>query len=554
MTMVSAADTHDLPMRQSARTKGGFTLGDVFVYAAISIVALAFGVGLIQQFGMTEPVAMGGAAFTFVVMLAGHNALRRAEAGVGLETSHHEPGPLAEPAPASRASERLAGLLKPSASERRGKSATEESQAEAMESSDIGRVDMGRVEMGLADMGLADNLALSGAERTGAATARLAAAPDYAALQDLDLGKFRPRAPADFAKGMATPAPQASGDIDAMIKRLANDIETGRKALMSAPKRSTMPDADNRRPGPVPAPPPLPAIQPAPPMASHRAKPPTMVEAARELAPSKRPPTLQPPSASARLAAIADALSDEQMDVFLETINGLEDYRAQHYEVSVRLRVAADDVLENEAYISETRGTGLLPLLEAVKVSSTKRLAVQMIRRGRTGAFFSVIDGEALSDSQFGEDVDTIAGGDPTLASRLVLAFTQADVRSLTPAQRLTLDGIAALGFRFSVEAITDLDMDFEDLAARGFGFAKLDADVFMQGLPIGTAMVPATDICRHLEKSGMQLIVGKIADEEVRARLVGFGASLGQGKLFGAPRPVRADVLRPSEQRPPAM
>ena len=219
----------------------------------------------------------------------------------------------------------------------------------------------------------------------------------------------------------------------------------------------------------------------------------------------------------------------------------------------MRLQLAGGEMLENDAFIAETRGTGLLPLLEAVKVSSTKRVAVQMIRRGRSGEFFSTVDGEALNDRQFSEDVDTITGGDPKLASRLVLAFTQADVRSLTPAQLFTLESIAALGFRFSVEAISDLDMDFEELAERGFTFAKLDADVFLNGLPTGATRVPAADICRHLAKAGLSLIVGKIDDEIARAKIMGFGAVLGQGALFGAPRPVRADVLRPGEQRPPA-
>ena len=93
--------------------------------------------------------------------------------------------------------------------------------------------------------------------------------------------------------------------------------------------------------------------------------------------------------------------------------------------------------------------------------------------------------------------------------------------------------------------------MDFELLARRGFVFAKLDTDVFLSGLPIGTTKVPAQDICQHLARAGLSLIVGKINDETARAKIMGFGAVLGQGLLFGTPRPVRADVLRPGEQRP---
>ena len=135
------------------------------------------------------------------------------------------------------------------------------------------------------------------------------------------------------------------------------------------------------------------------------------------------------------------------------------------------------------------------------------------------------------------------------LASRLVLAFTQADVRGLTKAQRATLEEIASLGFRFSVESITDLDMDFHDLARRGFAFAKLDAPVFLGGLPLGSGHVPPTDLCRHLADAGLDLIVGLIGTEDARARILVCGATLGQGALFGAPRPVRASVLKPATE-----
>jgi cyclic-di-GMP phosphodiesterase TipF (flagellum assembly factor) len=409
----------------------------------------------------------------------------------------------------------------------------------------------------------------------GAATLdRRDAQAEISDVKQLDLGNFRPRSPADLSlaaadpsrRGKAAPAePEAS--IDDMIKRLAHDIESGRK---SNETKSSSGRSEDGAPPPLPGPseranstksPGLAAVSPDDVAAAIGLEPVAAVPDERSASENSRTggdlggvdligKEMPSPksAATSKLAAIADALSDEQLEVYLETINGLEDYRAQHYEVSVRLSLADGRKLENAAYIDETRGTGLLPLLEAVKVSSTKRLAIQMIRRGRSGEFFSTVDGEALSDQQFGEDVETITGGDQALASRLVLAFSQADIRNLTAAERRTLESIAALGFRFSVQDITDLDMDFEALAAQGFTFAKLDADVFLKGLPIGPGKVSSADICSHLDGAGLAVIVDKIADEKARAKILGFGAVLGQGAVFGAPRPVRADVLRPTE------
>jgi EAL domain-containing protein (putative c-di-GMP-specific phosphodiesterase class I) len=37
-------------------------------------------------------------------------------------------------------------------------------------------------------------------------------------------------------------------------------------------------------------------------------------------------------------------------------------------------------------------------------------------------------------------------------------------------------------------------------------------------------------------------MIVGRIADERQLVKVLGFGALLGQGRLFGAPRPLRVE------------
>lgn len=523
--MVSAGTSYDTPAVRSGGPR--LTLADCFVVIAVGLVATAVAVGLIAQFSIELIVAVAAASAAFIAMMVGHIGLRRADG--------------------RRRDNDFAAMIGAG-------------EASTLDRRPVARASQAKVAKGKTK---------AGAEKASVA------------LNDMDFGNFRPRSPADLKVSPAKPqaADAEAGSIDEMIRRLADDIEAGRKSVADDGDEVTLTRSETTETRP-PVPPAMPGntttqstkaqasglpaadpsavgqttpppIPPAPQQASGGAsspRPPTMVEAATPPA-TPVPDAVQVPTATAKLAAIADALSDEQLEVCLETINHLEDYRAQHYEVSVRLQLGDGEVLDNDTFIAQTRGTGLLPLLEAVKVSSTKRLAVQMIRRGRAGEFFSAIDGEALSDRQFSEDVDTITGGDPALAGRLVLAFSQSDVRNLTPAQLFTLDSIAAQGFRFSIENINDLDMDFEQLAGRGFVFAKLDADVFLSGLPIGTSRIPAADICQHLGKAGLSLIVGKIEDETARAKIHGFGAVLGQGPLFGAPRPVRADVLKPAEQ-----
>ena len=256
-------------------------------------------------------------------------------------------------------------------------------------------------------------------------------------------------------------------------------------------------------------------------------------------------------TAGDKLAAITDALSNERVDVFLEPIHGLEDGAPRHYEVTIRLGLEDGQILDHAAYSEATSGSAILPLIDAVKVSHTKRVGLQLLRRGKSGALISQINGESVREAEFGDDLETIMGADQIMAGRLILSFSQQDVRSFGPAQWEALDRLRAVGFRFAMGDIVDLDLDFEQLAQMGFTFARLDADVFRQGLSLGDALVPPADICRHLAMSGLTLIVDRLTSDRDVAEVFGFGVLFGQGTLFGGPRPVKAHVLREDQQPP---
>ena len=122
--------------------------------------------------------------------------------------------------------------------------------------------------------------------------------------------------------------------------------------------------------------------------------------------------------------------------------------------------------------------------------------------------------------------------------------MTQAHVRGFGRQEWATLRALKKSGFRFAISSVCDLDMDFEGLAAKGFTFARLDADVFLQGLLTGEVRIPARDICRHLQTLGLTLIVAKINNSMVATKVNDFGVVFGQGLYFGAPRTVKPEVF----------
>ena len=269
--------------------------------------------------------------------------------------------------------------------------------------------------------------------------------------------------------------------------------------------------------------------------------PPPLPPFVRGAAPAPRPQS----AADARARLMADAISAGRIDVTLEPILGLEDQQTRHYEVCVRLRDSDGNVLDVTPDGPDLRGTGLLPLFDGVRVTRTAAVARRLEERGKAGSVFSTFSGESVADEHFlGELAETLHQR-ASLATQLVLSFTQSDVRGFSTPEWDSLADMRALGFRFALSHITDLDMDFEALAEQGFAFVKLDASVFLEGLPAPSGRLPSSDVCRHLAKHGLTLVVEHIDDDDKLARVFGFGVLLGQGQLFGGPRPVRADVTR---------
>jgi len=249
------------------------------------------------------------------------------------------------------------------------------------------------------------------------------------------------------------------------------------------------------------------------------------------------------PPAQERLAAAAEALAQARVDVYLEPILGLADERARHFEVTVRLRQSTGEAIDAEEMVRIGRGAELLPLLDALRVRHSAELALRLERRGRDGRVFSNITCQSLASRQFLAGIAERRGQADFVSDRLVLCFEQSEVRGLAPAQWSALGGMREQGFRFALRGLTNLDMDFAALKANGFEFVKLDARVFLQGLPLGQGAVPASDLCRYLAGVGLAVVVDRISSEAERTRILGYGVAFGQGSLFGPPRPVTLGV-----------
>jgi cyclic-di-GMP phosphodiesterase TipF (flagellum assembly factor) len=247
-----------------------------------------------------------------------------------------------------------------------------------------------------------------------------------------------------------------------------------------------------------------------------------------------------PPSLDTQIARIAEAVAAERFEVLIEPIHVLAEGRPRHYEVSMRLRMADGGAMDQADYTRAVEDSELLPYIDAARMLRAARVARRLAERGRQGSVLSAASGDSITDDGFLD-----AAAEQTLVEggrvRLMLSFSQSDARAFTPAHAEALGTMAAAGFGFALEDVTDLEMDFGKLKALGFEFVKLDAELFLEGMQAPGGCIPAADICRYLAEFGLTLIVGAIEDDWLLAKVMGFGVLLGKGTLFGGPRLIKA-------------
>jgi cyclic-di-GMP phosphodiesterase TipF (flagellum assembly factor) len=334
----------------------------------------------------------------------------------------------------------------------------------------------------------------------------------------------------------AAPASLSDATFDQHVQHLQTLVREMAQSTRGPKARTADPDGLSRFEAPphtaaprgpaaaktVPAPATVSAAPVRPAMAHHAAK-------------AASPPTSAP--------RIAEAVAAERLDVLLESIQSLGDGRARHFEVSVRFRDAAGvDITENELSAAARR-TGLAPRIDALKLPRVARVARKVQQRGGQPAdVLAGVAGPSLADHGFMEAfAATMTGSAPV---SLVLSFSQADVRDFARVHWSALATLSDMGFRFALTDVTDVDMDIDLLRARGFTFVKLDAPVFLEGLPYSNGVIPARDICRHFETAGLALIVSRVdADAQLEA-IRRHGVQFAQGGIFGGARKVRADIL----------
>ncbi|WP_333825229.1 EAL domain-containing protein [Pinisolibacter sp.] len=249
------------------------------------------------------------------------------------------------------------------------------------------------------------------------------------------------------------------------------------------------------------------------------------------------------------LALVRGAIDAERIDLHLQPIVTLPQRKVRFYECLTRLRSDDGETIHPSDYIPIAESHGYVTVIDQQILMKTVQILRRLATRSKEVGIFLNLSPASLGDSAFFEDFVRQLESNRDLRDMLVLEFPHASVRNMGPIETEGLRLLRGLGFRFSIDQVSDLKISFQNLADLGFRYVKITTDRLLgRSGDLGTD-IHAADLADYFQRFGMELIADHVEREADVVDVLDFGVRYGQGFLFAPPRPVRADVLKASPE-----
>jgi cyclic-di-GMP phosphodiesterase, flagellum assembly factor TipF len=244
------------------------------------------------------------------------------------------------------------------------------------------------------------------------------------------------------------------------------------------------------------------------------------------------------------LDTIREALEDNRVDLYLQPIVTLPQRKVRYYEALTRLRGAEGEVIMPGDYMRVAEPAGMMPTIDNLLLFRCVQVVRKLNERDANTGVFCNISANSLLDSDFFPQFVEYMQHNQHLSEQLVFEFSQETVNSIGPIETASLEALAKLGFRFSMDQVSDINIDYRKLHNLNIRYVKISAAVLVGQADHGTTDIRPEDIKELMARYGMNLIVDMIEKERSVVDVLDFNVDFGQGYLFGSPRPVRDEVL----------
>lgn len=236
---------------------------------------------------------------------------------------------------------------------------------------------------------------------------------------------------------------------------------------------------------------------------------------------------------SAVIEIVTDALNAGRVDLMLQPIVTLPQRRLNFFECFSRVRTENSALLPQQ-YLQIAERKGLIAAIDNMLLFRCVQLVRKNQRAHRGLGFFCNISTYSLADEDFFGEFISYLLENAELAPSLIFEFAQNDMAQLDGKGLENLEQMSNMGFRFSIDQVTRLDMNFDEIASRRVKFVKVPIALLLREAKNKGDLAGLKETFDLLN---MDIIAERIEDDDSLLQLLDQPIHLGQGYLLGKPR-----------------
>ncbi|HRE43364.1 MAG TPA: EAL domain-containing protein [Terricaulis sp.] len=265
-----------------------------------------------------------------------------------------------------------------------------------------------------------------------------------------------------------------------------------------------------------------------------------------------------PGAARGPMDMVREALLENRVELHLQPIVQLPQRKTAYYEGFTRLKDSSGRLILPQEFIPAAEDAGLMPTIDNVLLFRCVQIVRKLMKQDRRVGIFCNLSPSALSDEHFFPQFLDFMRENRDLAGSVIFEIPQAAFEMRTSLEARAMAKLVDLGFRFSIDRVSNVEIDLPDLERAGVKYIKISAQtlteqIVRQGLRPRSAItreIAAADISAIFQRYGIDLIAERIENEQLVLEALDLEAPFGQGHLFGAPRPIKESLLE--ETQPP--
>jgi len=255
---------------------------------------------------------------------------------------------------------------------------------------------------------------------------------------------------------------------------------------------------------------------------------------------------------------VREALVENRVELHLQPVVSLPQRRTVFYEGFTRLKDESGRLILPQEFIPVAESAGLMGVIDNMLTFRCVQIVRKMMKNDRRIGIFCNITPRALSDEAFFPQFLDFMREHSDLSGSVIFEMPQDAFEQRSSLEARAMAKLADLGFRFSIDRVTHIEVDLPDLERAGVRYFKAPAtlisdQLIKKGLRPKSAItreIAAADVAAVFQRYGIDIVAERIEAEPQVLDVLDLDIPYAQGHLFGQPRAIKESLAE--ETAPP--